>query len=187
MNPYQRLIPFLSTRVVASGDDARGGHYARLDNDVYLHPSVAEISKPFLQGFDVWYVLFFNPDGSHAAPPFDSLSDLLTLHLGYDLSNPAGIPGRAEVRAALRKVQREFGLGPRSLMTWKVKASRPLPAGAPRLWSRADICPRPDRRAGPEGYDWQALGSQLLRMIDPIYGLLEMARPSNRFRPLEPG
>lgn len=186
VDPYERLSPYLSSRVVASGDDTKGGHYARLDNDLYLHPSVREISKPFLQGFDVWYLLFFNPEGSHATPPFGILGDLLTLHLGYDLSNPAGIPGRPEVRAAVRKARREFGLGRLWLTSWKVKPSHPLPAGAPRHWSRAEICPRPSRQAGPEGYDWPALGSQLLSLVDPIYGLLEMTRPTNAFRALEP-
>ena len=186
MNPLESLLPFLSSRVASSGQSLAGGHYARLDNDLYLHTWILGKSGPFHRSFKAEFLLFFNPDGSHATPPFEILGELLTPHLGYDFSSPGGVLGQPDIRDAMRRIQAEFGLGRPSLLRWSVKASHPLPPSAPRHWSQASYLIVPSRKKGPEGFDWAELGGHLLNAPDATLGLLEMTRPDVESQPLQP-
>ncbi len=186
VTPFENLLPYLSDRVVTSGEAPEGGHYARLDNDLYFHTYTVPNKLALPSSLDIQFLLFFNPDGSHSTPPIEILVKLLTIHLGYHFTDPGGILGDPSVRGALHRVGEEFGMGAPSLTRWWVKEAHPLPPGAPRHWSQLGFLVAPHRHKGPQGFDWSNLGPRTLQIMDSVLGLLEMTRPMGDSRPLEP-
>ncbi len=185
MRPFESLLPHIAGRIAASGETGKAGRMARLDNDLYVHPSV--LTGPDNEAA-LWlaFYLFFNNDGSHAKPAFQGLGDLLTIHLGYDVTFPGGILGDPLVRQELRRLKDAWGWRSPSLTLTRVMSPRAGKTEMPPWWTRLGLLARPGRRASPDGYDWPILGSEIVGSADEILRLLDMARPTTHAPGIQP-
>ena len=187
ITPFDSLLPFVTPRVVSSGRNPEGGYWIQFDDDVYLQPLIVPQQSLRLMVIGLWFHLFFNPDGSHSTPPLEVLTTkTLEFHLGYHLTTFGGVLGRSGDRAQMRRVKDELGWGWPMLARFGINESRPLPPGSPRQWAQARFTLRPNRKNGPDGYNWEALGSQILSSLETILQLLEIARPDQGSQRLEP-
>ncbi len=177
MRPLESLLPYIEGRVAAQGDAGSAGRVARFDNDVYFRPAVLPGPEYHEESLRFHFHLFFAEDGFHAAPAFPLLESLLRIHLGYDLSFPGGILGDPLVRQELQRLRQAWGWRDPFLTVTRVKVPGPELSEAPPCWASLGMNPRPDRRAPPDGYNWEVLGSEIRNSADEILRLLEMSRP----------
>lgn len=144
---------------------------------MYFHTYVLGKTGPIHPSFEVQFLMFFNPDRTHATPPIEILSKLQMPHLGYDVKNLSGVLGQPDVRDAATRIRDQFGLGRPSLLQWSIKESRAVPEGGVRHWGVAGFGVNPSRKYPPDGYDWPTLGRQFANLVDTVPGLLELAGP----------
>lgn len=181
---FENLLPDLSSRMVTFGQTPQGGHVARFDNGVYFHPVRMGSYFVWNNVMQLHFYLFFNPDGSHAAPGFDALGTLLT---GYLKDGVYVLRARHDsaVRANLLRVRDEFSLG-RLTVVCRTKDPVHVPSVVPGVFSEAWSVLLPSRRRGPDGYNWPDVATSIVRSLDTVLQLLVAAGPTQRPKAAEP-
>ena len=170
---FEDLSPYLRPRVAEIADVPPAGHIARFDNGVHYQAIRIGTYGLWTNVIEADFTLFLGADRSSVLPPMEIVSRILVKRQGYRFKPLGDVLGGRALRAHLRRGQKSLGAQMAAMGRWRLKPRGVLEAGTPPFWVMARFTFLPiSGRDGYGGYDWETLGSRILRYLDDLRALL---------------